>query len=285
MKNKWVVFSEPDVIPTADHEENNGKVKPAGADDVADAKNKTSQDQENQSKPEKDIKAQKPTAGKDHDLLLGKDMDKDIVSILVKEKPKAEYKETDSSRNTIEKKDPGEDKDTAKLFDKDEHLHIEEKVVTPTADEELVDIVLIDTEMENNQTTEDKTKDDKTERGPQYTISRLNEDGKENLFNEIDVTQQENNTGYIDSNDIEENVDMFLLKQTEEPPSSTAVQYSTETTTPASRTTERATDKPEDPVHEKTPDLQQETTAESQNEGESHTQTHSASPLTVCGLD
>ncbi|XP_056307558.1 inactive serine protease PAMR1 isoform X2 [Danio aesculapii] len=268
-------ITEPDVISTADHEENKVQLKPAGADDVGDAKNKTSQEKENESKPEKDIKAQKPTAGKDYDLVLGKDMDKETVSLFVKEKPKAEYKESDSSINTIEKKDPGEDKDGLKLFDKVEHLHIEEKVETPAKDVEYVDIVLID-RMENNQTTEDKTKDDRPERRPQYTISRLTEDRKEeNLLNEVDVTQQENNTGYFDSNDIEENVDMLLLKHAEEPPSSTAVQYSTETTTTASRTTERATDKPalqEDPVHVKTADLQQEPTAESppdaQNEGE-----------------
>lgn len=248
-------ITEPDVIPTADHEQDKGKVKPAGADD---AKNKTSQEKENESKPEKDIKAQKPTAGKGYDLVLGKDVEKEIVSIFVKEKPKAEYKESDSSINTIEKKDPGEDKDTLKVLGKDEHLHIEEKVVTPSRDVELVDIVLIDNPMEN------KTTDDNTER--EYTISRLNEDRKENLLSEIDVTQQENNTGFFDSNDIDENADTPRLKQTEEPPSSTAVHYSTETTTTASRSTERAAVKPalqEDPQHVETADVQQEPTAES----------------------
>ncbi len=66
------------------------------------AKNKTSQEKENESKTVKDIKPQKPTPGKDNvgqDGKFGEDK-----SNFVKEKPKVENKDADGSINTIRRR-------------------------------------------------------------------------------------------------------------------------------------------------------------------------------------
>lgn len=235
-------------------------------------KNKTSEEKENESKPDKD-RAKKPTAGKENvglDLDLGKDIGKDIESNFVKEKTKVENKDADSSINTIEKDETGGDKDL-KLFDKDGHLDIKEKVGSPTKDlgMEFLDIVLID----SNQTAKDKTKDGEMDKGqkithgPQYTILNLTEDEKENILYEIDIIPRGNNTEFLNSNDIEDNLGTLPQKETEELPTvaaknSTAIIPTVITTTERVTTRVTPTEKVKvDTVNEKTTeqDLQQET--------------------------
>lgn len=252
------------------------------------SKNKTSEEEENESKPDKD-RPKKPTAGNDdggQDLKLGKDIGKDIGSHFVQEKPKVENKEFENrSINTIVKKETGGDKHNLKLLDKDGHLDIREKDGSPTKDlgMDFIDIVLID----NNQTTRDKTKDggmDKGQKitdGPQYTILSLTEDEKENILYEIDIIHRGNNTEFLNRNDIEENLGTLPQKETEELPTATPGNNSTAIIPTVSTTTERVTTRVKpvekvkvDTVNEKTAEqvLQQETNRESQsnlkNEGE-----------------
>lgn len=248
-------------------------------------KNKTSGEEENESKPDKD-RPKKPTAGKDDrglDLELGKDIGKDIGRNFVQEKPKVENKDTDISINTIGKKETGGDKDNLKPLDKDGNLDIREKDRSPTKDlgMDIFDIVLID----NNQTAKDKTKDggmDKGQKitdGPQYTI--LTEDENENILYEIDIIHRGNNTEFLNSNDLEENLGTLPQKETEELPTASTGNNSTAILPTASTTTERVTSRVKplenvkvDTVNEKTAEqvLQQETNRESQsnlkNEGE-----------------
>ncbi|KTF89930.1 hypothetical protein cypCar_00031718, partial [Cyprinus carpio] len=274
---------ELDKIPAADTEQNQGKHRPTGQDELALAKNKTSQEKENESKTVKDIKPQKPTPGKDNvgqDGKFGEDMGIDFGRDFVKEKPKAENKDADSSINTIRKKETGEDKDALKPFDKDAHLDIGKKVGSPTKDlgMEYIDIVLIDNRMANNQTTKaDKTKDggmDKGQKridGPQYTILSLTEDEKDNILYEIDTIHKGNNTKFFNRNDIENLGTLF--EETEQLPSATIGNYNTTVMPTVSKTTDKMTmmAKPMekvkvDTVNVKTSeqDLQQETKNESQ---------------------
>jgi len=196
---------------------------------VGHSKNKTSEEEENESNPDKD-RPKKPPAGNDDgglDVELGKDIGKDIGSKFV-QKPKVENKETDS--NTIGKKETGGDNDNLKLLDKDGHLNIREKDGSPKKDLDMdfIEIMLID----NNQTAKDKTKDggmDKGQKitdGPQYTIS-LTEDEKENILYEIDITHRGNNTEFLNRNDIEENLGTLLQKETKELPTATTGNNST----------------------------------------------------------
>ncbi|XP_067292919.1 inactive serine protease PAMR1 isoform X2 [Pseudorasbora parva] len=276
---------ELDVIPEADNEQNKGKHKPTGQDEVVHTKNKTSEEKENESKPDKD-RPKKPTVGKDIgglDLELGKDIGKDIGSHFVKEKHKVENKDADSSINTIEKKEPGVDKDNLKLLDKDGHLDTREKDGSPTKDlgMEFIDIVLIDNTMDSNQTEKDKTKDGEMDKGqkitdgPQYTILSLTEDEKENILYEIDIIHRVNNTEFLNRNDIEEYLGTLPQKETEELPITITPGNNSTTIIPTeSSTTERLTmrvtptDKVKvDTVTEKTAVqvLQQETNIESQS--------------------
>jgi len=261
---------------------------------VGHSKNKTSEEEENESNPDKD-RPKKPPAGNDDgglDVELGKDIGKDIGSKFV-QKPKVENKETDS--NTIGKKETGGDNDNLKLLDKDGHLNIREKDGSPKKDLDMdfIDIMLID----NNQTAKDKTKDggmDKGQKitdGPQYTIS-LTEDEKENILYEIDITHRGNNTEFLNRNDIEENLGTLLQKETKELPTATtgnissgviptAINISTAVIPTVITTTARVATRVKpmekvkvDTVNEKTTEqvLQQETNRESQsnlkNEGE-----------------
>ncbi len=200
-------------------------------------------------------------------------------SNFVKEKPKVENKDADGSINTIRKKETGEDKDTLKPFDKDAHLDIGKKVVSPTKDlgMEYIDIVLIDNRMANNQTTKaDKTKDggmDKGQKitdGPQYTILSLTEDEKDNILYEIDTMHKGNNTQFFNRNDIENWG--TLLEETEQLPTTTIGNNSTTIIPTVSKTTDKMMVKPmekvkEDAVNEKTTeqDLQQETDIEGES--------------------
>ncbi|XP_058622467.1 inactive serine protease PAMR1 isoform X3 [Onychostoma macrolepis] len=273
---------ELDIIPAADNEQK-GKHKPSGQDQAGHAKNKTSQEKENESKTVKDIKPQKPTPGKDNvgrDGKFGEDMGIDFGSNFVKEKPKVENKDADSSINTIRKKETEEDKDTLKPFDKDAHLDIGKKVGSPTKDlgMEYIDFVLIDNRMANNQTTKaDKTKDggmDKGQKrtdGPQYTILSLTENEKDNILYEIDTIHKGNNTQFFNRNDIENSE--TLLEETEQLPTTTTGNNSTTVIPTMSKTIDKMTMmvKPMekvkvDAVNEKTTeqDLQQETKKESQ---------------------
>ncbi|XDV52339.1 hypothetical protein PO909_021076 [Leuciscus waleckii] len=269
---------ELDIISGADHEQNKGKHKHTGQDEVGHTKNKTSEEEENESKPDKD-RPKKPTAGKDDgglDLELGKDKGKDIGSHFVQEKPKVENKDTDSSINTIGKKETGGDKDNLKLLDKDGHLDITEKDGSPTKDlgMDILDIVLID----NNQTAKDKTKYggmDKGQKiidGPQYTL--LTEDENENILHETDIIHSGNNTEFLNSNDIEEDLGTLPQKETEELPTASTGNNITAFIPTASTTTERVTTRVKptekvkvDTVNEKTAEqvLQQETNRESQS--------------------
>ncbi|XP_050960720.1 LOW QUALITY PROTEIN: inactive serine protease PAMR1 [Labeo rohita] len=239
------------VIPAADNEQSKGKHKPTGQDEMGHAKNKTSQEKENESKTDKDIKPQKPTAGKDNmgqDVKFGEDMGIDIGSNFVKEKTKIENKDADSNINTIRKNEAVEDKDTLQLLDKDAHLDIGTKVGSPTKDlgMEFVEIVLIDNKMVSNQTTkDDKTRDggiDKGQKrtdGPQYTILSLTEDEKENILYEIDTIHRGNNTTFFNKNDIEEN--LTLLQETEQPKTATTGNNSTAVIPTVSKTTDKMT--------------------------------------------
>ncbi|KAK2866823.1 hypothetical protein Q8A67_024940 [Cirrhinus molitorella] len=241
-------IKEMDIIPAVDHEQSKGKHKPTGQDEVGHAKNKTSlQEKENESKT--DIKPQKPTSGKDNvgqDVKFGEDKGIDIGSNFVKEKPKLENKDADSGINTIGKNEAGEDKDTLKLFDKDAHPDTGKKVGSPSKElgMEFVDIVLIDNRMASNHTTkDDKTKDggidkgQKRTNGPQYTILSLTEDEQENILYEIDTIHRQNNTEFVNSNDIEDN--LTLLQETEQPPTATASNNSTAITPTLSKTTDK----------------------------------------------
>lgn len=247
----FLLFIELIVIPAADNEQSKGKHKPTGQDEMGHAKNKTSQEKENESKTDKDIKPQKPTAGKDNvgqDVKFGEDMGIDIGSNFVKEKTKIENKDADSNINTIRKNEAVEDKDTLQLLDKDAHLDIGTKVGSPTKDlgMEFVEIVLIDNKMVSNQTTkDDKTRDggiDKGQKrtdGPQYTILSLTEDEKENILYEIDTIHRGNNTTFFNKNDIEEN--LTLLQETEQPKTATTGNNSTAVIPTVSKTTDKMT--------------------------------------------
>ncbi|XP_043090442.1 inactive serine protease PAMR1 isoform X2 [Puntigrus tetrazona] len=267
---------ELDIIPAADNEQSKGKHKPTGQDQAGHAKNKTS-------KTVKDIKPQKPTPGKEdvgQDGKFGEDMGIDFGSNIVKEKPKAENKDADTSINTIRKKETEEDKDTVKPFDKEAHLDIGKKVGSSTKDlgMEYIDIVLIDNRMANNQTPKaDETKDDGIDKGqkrtdgPQYTILSLTEDEKNNILHEIDTIHKGNNTQFFNRNDIE-NLGTVLI-ETEQLPtpntgnnSTTIVPIETETTEKMTMTAKPTEKVKVDEVNVKMSeqDLQQETKKESQ---------------------
>ncbi|XP_077101650.1 inactive serine protease PAMR1 [Siphateles boraxobius] len=271
---------ELDIVSGADNGQNKGKHKHTGQDEVGHFKNKTSEEEENESKPDKD-RPKKPTAGNYDgglDLELGKDIGKDIGSNFVQEKPKVENKDTESSINTIGKKETGGDKDNLKLFDKDRHLDIREKDGSPTKDlgMDFIDIVLIDT----NQTAKDKTKDGSMDKGqkitdgPQYTILSLTEDEKENILYEIDIIHRGNNTEFLNRNDIEDNLGTLPQNETEELPTATTGNNSTAIIPTVSTANERVTTRVKpvekvkvDTVNEKTEEqvLQQETNRESQS--------------------
>ncbi|XP_051978723.1 inactive serine protease PAMR1 isoform X3 [Xyrauchen texanus] len=233
-------------ISTPGNEQNTGKDKPCGQEEMGHTKDNTPYEKENESTTDKDIRPQKPTPGKEkvgQEVDLGKDIRKDFR----KEKPKDKVEnkdDDDSSINTISKKETNEDEDHVKPLDKDRHVDRGEKVAkSPKEDLDMdfVDIVLIDRKWANNQTAKDKIDDEGTDKGekviygPKYSIVRLTKGEKENNFYQIDTINIGNNSESVESNDI--GLRTLPRKETEESP--TATTDSTAIMSTVSKTTER----------------------------------------------
>ncbi|TRY85811.1 hypothetical protein DNTS_011858, partial [Danionella cerebrum] len=182
-----------DMIPEV--EDNRVQLKPGASEDVIQTKNKTSVKTENESKAEKEERSEKPTSGRNKGL--------EAVDISIKEKHRAEYKEMDSVRNTIDKKET-EDRDYEKPFDK-------QKIFISKDDQskDMIDILLIDWILKNQSGSNGDER-------AQYTISTIREGDRDNKLNEINAGHTENTTGFLNRNEIEENIQRLPQKELED---------------------------------------------------------------------
>ncbi|XP_053333907.1 inactive serine protease PAMR1 [Clarias gariepinus] len=216
------------IIPVPDNEKDILKGSDIGKDKQTDFTDKS--EVEKEKTPDKTVSLEIPISGKDKiglDTDINKSQEVEKGKDFVKEKPtvgrkdKIIGKESEDIMNTVRKKDSDNGK-IVHYLDKDGDLDSAEKVVIDTTNEldtNIVDVVLIDDKSTNKETsihkaTEKDNKETATEI-PLYTIVSLRKDEKDvNIPYKIDFSSTTNTTESVDSNDIEENLQTLLPKET-----------------------------------------------------------------------